>query len=178
MSEQETGSESQQCDLRVGKDRVVRVKYVLTDLEKGETLAYRDDLYYLHGGYDGAPKKIEAALEGRRIGDRVQVDLTPKDGYGEVDPHLIITQAAENFPPEGREPGAQLDAEAPDGSIIHFTVTEVKDGMVTVNGNHPLAGRHLRFDMEILEIRPANEMELAARRAMPPSVEEAFAQFQ
>lgn len=178
MSEQEITFEQKSSYARVRKDRVVRIKYAMSDMEKGETLAYRDDLYYLHGGYGGALPKVEEALEGRAVGETVEVELTPAEGYGEIDADLVITQPEENFPPQGRELGAQLDAEGPDGKVIHFTVTAVGDGLVTVDGNHPLAGRHLRFVMEILEVRPANETELSIGHAIPPSVEQAFEQFQ
>lgn len=178
MSDQEIPFDKQADPLHIRKDMVVRIKYAMSDISKGETLAYRDDLYYLHGGYGGALPKVEEALEGCAVGDSVEVTLTPAEAYGELDPDLVVTQPEENFPPEARELGTRLDAEGPDGRVLHFTVSQVENGMIMVNGNHPLAGKHLRFVMEVLDIRPANETELSIKHAMPPHIEEAFEQFQ
>lgn len=147
---------------RIRKDKVVRLRYAVFDRDGEHALEFRDDLYYLHGGYGGSFPKIEAALEGIEVHGKAEVELTPEEGYGRYDPGLVISAPAEEFPGEARHPGARLDGEAPDGSVISFRVVKVENGAVTVDGNHPLAGRNLRFVLEVLDIRDASEAEIAA----------------
>ncbi|WJW76099.1 FKBP-type peptidyl-prolyl cis-trans isomerase [Thiohalobacter sp. IOR34] len=151
----------------VVRDKVVRLKYALFEQGSERVLAYRDDLWYLHGGYGGAFPKIEQALEGYGVGARLEVTLSPEEGYGEQDPALVISLPLEAVPPEARHVGARLDGEAPDGRVLSFTVTAVEGERLTVDGNHPLAGKSLRFVLEILAIRDATAEELAAGYAFP-----------
>ncbi len=155
---------------RVGKDMVVQLRYALFDLDRdGEALEFRDDLHYLHGGYGGAFPKVEEALEGAEVGAKVELDLAPEDAFGPRNPALVITGPESDFPPEARQAGVQLDGEAPDGSVVKFVVTDVADGNITVDGNHPLAGRRLRFVLEVADIRKATGDELAAGYAFGAS---------
>lgn len=147
---------------RIAKDKVVRLRYVVFEQGTEQALALRDDLYYLHGGYGGAFPKVEVALEGLRVDAKVEVLLTPDECYGERNPELEMTVPAAAIPAEARNVGAQLEGEAPDGSARPFLVTAVDGGQVTVDGNHPLAGKHLRFMLEVLDIRDASRAELEA----------------
>ncbi len=156
--------------LRIAQDRVVRLKYAVSDVDAGRTIEYRDDLYYLHGGYGGAFPKVEAALAGLEVGDKAEVELTPAEGYGERQPELVIQGPAEQFPPEAQQVGALLDGEAADGHVVQFVVTAVEDGMVSVDGNHPLAGRRLHFVFEVLDVREARPDELTAGRVLSDQV--------
>ncbi len=144
------------------KDKVVRLRYALFEQGSDETLAYRDDLYYLHGGYGGAFPKIEQSLEGLGVDAKKEVELTAEEAYGPVDPELIMEVASEEIPQEGRRVGAQLEAEGPNGEQINFRVTSVNDEVVRVDGNHPLAGKALRFVLEVMDIRDATQAELDA----------------
>lgn len=155
---------------RIGQDKVVRLKYALFDRDGDKALEYRDDLYYLHGGYGGAFPKVEAALVGLEVHAKAEVELTPEEAYGPRDPALLITQPVQDFPPEARQVGVQLDGEAPDGSSRPFVVTAVEADHITVDANHPLAGRHLRFVFEVLDIRNASDAELNAGYAFSPSI--------
>ena len=170
MSEQKLHFVSKPNYGRIRQDKVVRLRYAVFDRDDGHALEFRDDLYYLHGGYGGAFPKIEAALEGMEIHGKTEVELDPEDGYGSYDPALRITAPVEEFPPEARQPGARLEGEAPDGRVLAFRVVEVAGDQLTVEGNHPLAGRRLRFVLEVLDIRDATEAELAAGHAFahPP----------
>ncbi len=156
---------------RIRKDKVVRLKYAVFDRNGEQALEFRDDLYYLHGGYGGAFPKIEQALEGMDIYGKTEVELDPEDGYGRYDPALVITAPLSDFPPEARQPGARLEGEAPDGSVVMFRVVGQEGDTLTVDGNHPLAGRELRFVLEVLDIRNASEAEIAAGYAFaePPT---------
>lgn len=154
---------------RVAADYVIRLRYAVFDVGEQEALEYRDDLYYLHGGYGGAFPKIERALEGLEVHAKVEVELAPQEGYGERNPELVISEPEELFPPEARYPGARLEGQSTDGAVIPFVVTRVEKGVVTVDGNHPMAGRHLRFVLEVLDIRKATAEELRAGYAFPPT---------
>jgi FKBP-type peptidyl-prolyl cis-trans isomerase SlyD len=147
---------------RIAKDKVVRLRYVVFEQGTEQALALRDDLFYLHGGYGGAFPKVEAALEGLRVDAKAEVLLTPAECYGERDPDLEMTVPADAIPAEARNVGAQLEGEAPDGSARPFIVTAVEADRVTVDGNHPLAGKHLRFMLEVMDIRDASRAELEA----------------
>lgn len=157
--------------LRVQRDRVVRLKYALFDLDDGRAVEFRDDLYYLHGGYGGAFPKVEAALEGREVGASVEVLLSPEEGYGPHLPDLVITVEEEAIPAEARRVGAQIDGEAADGHIVKFVVTRIDQGRITVDGNHPLAGRNLRFVFEVLDVRDATAEEIQAGFAFLPDAD-------
>ncbi len=151
------------------KDKVVRLRYALFDLDAdGQVLAYRDDLYYLHGRYGGAFPKVEEALEGLGVDAKVEVDLEPEDAYGPRDPGLVLQVLAEELPPEVRRVGAEIEGEAENGDTRRFRVTRVQDGVVTLDGNHPLAGRRLRFVLEVLDIREARPEEIEAGYAFAP----------
>lgn len=155
---------------RIRKDKVVRLRYAVFDRQGEHALEFRDDLYYLHGGYGGAFPKIEAALEGMDIHAKTEVELEPEEGYGPYDPALLITAPLEEFPPEARQLGARLEGETPDGRSIPFRVVKLEGDRLTVDGNHPLAGRQLRFVLEVLDIRDATEAEITAGHAFahPP----------
>ena len=169
MSEQKLHFISKPNYGRIGKDKVVRLRYAVFDRDSGQALEFRDDLYYLHGGYGGAFPKVEAALEGMEVMGKTEVALDPEEGYGAYDPGLRIIAALEQFPAEAHRVGARLEGEAPDGRTIPFRVVGLEAGQLTVDGNHPLAGRRLRFVLEVLDIRPASDAELAAGHAFSPS---------
>lgn len=154
--------------LRIARDRVARLKYAVLDMDTQRTLEFRDDLYHLHGGYGGAFPKVEQALEGLEVGDKVEVDLTPEEGYGAHLEELVITAPAEHFPVEAQQVGTLLDGEGPDGHVRKFVVSAVADGMITVDGNHPLAGKNLHFVFEVLDVRAAREEELKAGYGYAP----------
>ncbi|HEY0635797.1 MAG TPA: peptidylprolyl isomerase [Gammaproteobacteria bacterium] len=157
--------------LRITKDRVVRLKYLVFNGESGAIIEFRDDLYYLHGGYGGAFAKVEAALEGEQVGAKVELTLTAEEAYGARDPAMVITGPADHFPPEAHHIGARLEGQAPDGHVVDFVVTRLHEGRLTVDGNHPLAGLPLRLVLEVLEIREARDEERKARHALAPAAQ-------
>jgi len=152
---------------RIGKDKVVRLKYLLRDRDSEQTLAYRDDMVYLHGGYGSAFPKIEQALEGLEVDMKAEVDLDPAEGYGEADPKLVVQVPLEALPPEARQVGMQLDGEAPDGQQQQFRVVGLDDQHAILDANHPMAGRRLRFVFEVLDIRDAHAAEIEAGYGFP-----------
>ncbi|MDM8546748.1 FKBP-type peptidyl-prolyl cis-trans isomerase [Candidatus Venteria ishoeyi] len=145
---------------RIRKNKVVRLKYALFEMPHNDILEYRDDLYYLHGGYGGMPEKVEEALESKEVGSKVEITLNPIDAFGEYDERLRMTDSFDAFPPEAQTVGTEMEAEVEDGSLHKFVVVKVENGLITVEGNHAYAGKKLRFVLEVLNIRPATDKEL------------------
>ena len=144
----------------VTKNRVVSLIYAVRN-QKGELFEYRDlPVSYVHGsGVDLFPK-IEAALEGRTIGDRVVVELSPADAFGEHDPKLTFTDDIDNAPPELRHVGAEFEAQNAKGESILLVVTRVEADKITVDANHPLAGQTITFEVTVQDIRDATPEEI------------------
>lgn len=118
----------------------------------------RGPLAYLHGAGNIVPG-LEKALTGKKTGDKLTVDVVPEEGYGARIPDLVqeVPRSAFNGV-QKIEPGMQFQAESNMGPIT-VTVTAVGDDKVTVDGNHPLAGETLHFDVEITEVREASDEE-------------------
>ena len=148
--------------MHIGKDTVVTLTYQLTTLS-GELLeeATQDTpAAYLHGGYDGIFPKVEAALEGKGAGDTLDLVLEPDDAFGEFDAELVRVELAHLFP-ENVEVGMQLEGSSEDGHHqLLYTVTDVADGKVVVDGNHPLAGQSLRLQCKVEDVRVASSEEV------------------
>ncbi len=143
----------------VTKDKVVSLSYTLRD-EYGEIFEHTDvPISYLHGSGQDLFDKIERALEGLSVGDSVEVELAPSDGFGEHDPDLTFTDDIENVPPEFRRLGAEVEAENAQGEALRFVVTSLENGKLTIDANHPLAGQTVRFDVTIRAIRDATPEE-------------------
>jgi FKBP-type peptidyl-prolyl cis-trans isomerase SlyD len=144
----------------IAKDQVVSFHYTLTD-EQGTVIDKSEDqpLVYLHGASNIIPG-LENALVGKVVGDKLTVTVQPADGYGEYQPEMVqdvprnLFQGVDNI-----EIGMQFQAQADDGMQV-VTVKDVTDEAVIVDGNHPLAGKTLNFDVEIVEIRDASAEEL------------------
>jgi FKBP-type peptidyl-prolyl cis-trans isomerase SlyD len=150
---------------RITEDKVIRLKYLITDTDTDEALEFRDDLFYLHGGYGGAFPLVEQALEGHEVGDKVEV-LTPcEEAFGCVREELKIQVPLNELPAEAAREGMTLEGESAEGKVIPFRVLAIRDGLALLDGNHPFAGKNLRFVLEVLDIREASDDELAAGHA-------------
>lgn len=147
--------------MQIAQNTVVAFHYTLTN-DTGEVLDSsegREPLTYLHGAGNIIPG-LEKQLEGRAAGDKLQANVTPEEGYGELQPQLVQEVSRESFQGvESIEPGMQFQAQT-DGGPLMVTVTKVEGDTVTVDGNHPLAGQPLNFDVEVAEVREASEEEL------------------
>jgi FKBP-type peptidyl-prolyl cis-trans isomerase SlyD len=144
----------------VAKNKVVSLIYVVRN-EKGEIFEYRDlPVSYVHGSGADLFPKIEQALEGRAVGDRVAVQLTPADAFGDRDPKLTFTDDIENAPPELRRVGAEFEAQNAKGESIMLTVTRIEGDKITVDANHPLAGQNISFEVTVRDIRDATPEEI------------------
>ncbi|MGM0702293.1 MAG: FKBP-type peptidyl-prolyl cis-trans isomerase [Pseudomonadota bacterium] len=147
--------------MQIAQNSVVAFHYTLTN-DAGEVLDSsegRDPLTYLHGAGNIIPG-LEKELEGRETGDKLNVAVTPEEGYGEVQPQLVQEVPRDAFQGvEAVEPGMQFQAQTQGGPLM-VTVTQVEGDTVTVDGNHPLAGQKLNFDVEIADVREASQEEV------------------
>jgi FKBP-type peptidyl-prolyl cis-trans isomerase SlyD len=149
--------------VNISEKCVVTFHYTLTnsDGEEMDSSAGRDPMKYLHGASNIVPG-LEKELEGKSAGDTLKVEVQPEEGYGQVNPQMIQTVPRSAF--EGVEdikPGMQFQAQGPGGESQHITVKDVSDDGITVDGNHPLAGQVLHFDVTIKDVREASEEELS-----------------
>lgn len=147
--------------MQIAKHKVVKIHYTLTDGdgEVIDTSAGGEPLEYLHG-VGGIVPGLERELEGKSVGDHIQVNVQPEDGYGEHDEDLLHEVQRSQF--EGiddLELGMQFQVDTDDGPMV-VTVVEITDENVTVDGNHELAGVPLNFDVTIHEIRDATQEEI------------------
>jgi FKBP-type peptidyl-prolyl cis-trans isomerase SlyD len=147
--------------MNIVKDTIVTLNYEVFDLE-GNSLEKSDEpVSYLHGGYDGIFPTVEQALDGKAVGDTIELRLEPADAFGDYDENLIRVEPREMFP-ENIEPGMQFVG-APVGleEEVLYTVTDVAEEKVVVDGNHPLAGESVRFTCEVTQVRKAEPGEVA-----------------
>jgi FKBP-type peptidyl-prolyl cis-trans isomerase SlyD len=146
--------------MQVTKDTVVSLNYELLD-SQGELIEKTDaPIEYLHGGYDGIFALVEQALQGKSIGESCDVYLQPTDAFGEYDETLVRIEPLAKFPPE-LEVGMRFEGEAESsGEALIYTVTDIAEGKVVVDGNHPLAGMALRFHCTVESIRVATADEV------------------
>lgn len=155
------GSNREIKSMNVSEETVVSIHYTLKD-DKGQVLdssSGGEPLSYLHGAGNIIPG-LEEALEGKTTGDKFKVTLPPEKGYGERDERLVQAIPKNQFQNADRlQPGMQFQINSQGGPMI-LTVVEVKDNEVVVDGNSPLAGATLHFDVEITEVRKATEEEL------------------
>ena len=148
--------------MQIAENKVVLIHYTLTN-DAGETLdssvSRGEPLAYLHGHGNIIPG-LENALTGKAVGDKLDVKVAPEEGYGERHEQLIQQVPRDAFQGvDTLEIGMQFQAETGQGPRL-FTITEVGDAEVTVDGNHPLAGENLNFAVEITEIREPSAEEL------------------
>ena len=148
--------------MRIEKDMVVSISYELSDLE-GEILEKSTfPVSYLHGGYgDEMFAKVEEELEHKEIGHQCSVLLEPENAFGEYDAELVRVESRDLFP-EDVSVGMKFEGrEEESGEMLIYTVTDIADDKIAVDGNHPLAGKTVRFDCKVIEVRPATAEELA-----------------
>jgi FKBP-type peptidyl-prolyl cis-trans isomerase SlyD len=140
-----------------------RLRYRVFDAE-GEALEPEAVESGFVFGYGALLPALEAALGGKSAGSRFSVELAPKDAFGRRDPGLCLEVDRHEFPPDVA-PGDRFDAEGADGTPLVLQVLEVSEEAVVLDLNHPLAGQRVRFEVEVLEARPASSEELALAEA-------------
>lgn len=148
--------------MNIANGCVVAFHYTLTDDAGAEIDSSKggEPLAYLHG-HGGIIPGLEKELEGKTAGDAMQVTVQPEEGYGAVNEELVQAVPREAFQGVDQiEPGMQFQAQGAGGQVQLVVVTAVDDETVTVDGNHPLAGKVLNFDVAIDSVREASEEEL------------------
>ena len=146
---------------RITKHKAVFLKYLIKD-ESGQTVEQSNmPVGYVHGCDSELLEKIEQALEGRGPGDVLEVPITPQEGFGAHDPSLTFTDDIDNVPLELRRIGAEAQMQNEQGEVKTFGVTCIQDGKLTVDGNHPFAGKHITFQVSVIEVRDATPREIA-----------------
>lgn len=151
--------------MNISQDTAVTVNYQIHELLQGGLagkLLDKGDVAYLHGGYDNLFAKVEAALEGKKAGDALTVDLSVEDAFGARDESLQRTIPKGEFP-AGVKVGGQLRGTNDQGLPQVYNVVKIKGPVVLLDGNHPLAGHALRFACTVSEVRAASEEEVAHR---------------
>jgi FKBP-type peptidyl-prolyl cis-trans isomerase SlyD len=157
--------------MKIAKNTVVTLHYKLSDAQGNLIEESTEPMVYLHGGYENTLPKIEEALDGKDVGYETIVHLEPEDAFGDYDPSLIKIEPRNRLP-EPIEVGMQFEG-TPDGedseeeSLI-FTVTDIADDKVVLDGNHPLAGMALRFSLNVAEVRAATEDEVVHQHVHGP----------
>lgn len=149
--------------MNIAKDTVVTLHYKLSDAQGNLIEESRDPMVYLHGGYGNTLPKIEAALDGQAAGFETQIQVEPEDAFGEYEAELVKIEPRNLFPAE-LEVGMQFEGspdDEPNAEVRIFTVTDIADGKVVLDGNHPLAGMALRFALNVLEVRKASAEEIS-----------------
>lgn len=150
--------------MKIAENTVVTVHYKLSDAQGNLIEEGREPMVYLHGGYENTLPKIEEALEGKEAGFETTIQVEPDDAFGEYDAELVKIESRSQLPTP-LEVGMQFegmpeDGDGDDNGVI-FTVTDITDDKVVLDGNHPLAGISLRFWLNVKEVRAATEEEIA-----------------
>lgn len=140
---------------------VVSMTYVLhVDGEEVGRADANEPLEYLHGA-ENIVAGLETALEGKTVGDRVQISVPPENAYGDYDEEEVDEFDRDEIPgSENLELGMIVEVEDEDGYIYEGSVVEMTEGTIFVDFNHPLAGKTLNFDVTVTALREADEEEL------------------
>ena len=154
---------------KVSKNKVVSIHYTVSDGgKKVESSRGEEPLMYLHG-HDQIIAGLEKALSGKVIGDKFTVDIKPKDGYGDYDDELVAELKKTQFKDQKElKVGAMFQFASPDGEVAVARITAVGKDTVTVDQNHPFAGKTLNFDVEVVDVRAATKEELEHGHAHGP----------
>jgi FKBP-type peptidyl-prolyl cis-trans isomerase SlyD len=154
--------------MQIGKNTVVSLEVELSEIS-GELVERSDHpLTYLHGGYANIFPVVEAALEGKELGAKLRLRLEPEEAFGDYDEELVRLEERERFP-EVLQVGMQFEGIPGEGAdSLIYTVTDIADGKVVLDGNHPLAGMALDFTCTVLGVRAATEEEVEHRHVHGP----------
>ena len=146
--------------MQIGKDSVVTLNYRVTDIDGNLVDEGQEPLVYLHGGYGGLFGKIEETLQGKTTGEHFDVKLEPDDAFGDYDAELVMIEPRNLFP-DNIEVGMQFERATEEGEDDElFTITDIAEDKVVVDGNHPLAGMALMFSCTVAEVRAASAEEI------------------
>jgi len=146
----------------VDNDVIVRLEYDLTvDDQVVDSSRESEPIEFIQGHGNIIPG-LERELYGMGIGDSKSVHVSALDGYGESDPDAIVTVPRSDFPDHiPLEPGVQLEMESAEGDMLSAVIVETGQDAVTLDFNHPLAGKDLLFQVKVIGLRLPTEEEIA-----------------
>lgn len=158
--------------MKIIRNSVVALKIDLLDADGKVVQRTGDDepYVYLHGGHHGIFPRVEEELAGKAAGEKVRVKLAADEAFGRHDPDLVRVEARERFPGKVKV-GMQFEGETAHGDHTHpmvFRVVGVTDTEVTVDANHPLAGKEIEVRATVLDVRPASPEEMQHGHAHGP----------
>lgn len=145
----------------IQNEKFVELNYKVIDEKTGDVLVTVEyPLGYVHGVNDVLSEQVTKQLDGKKVGDIIEIPIDTKLLYGERDESLVYTDRIENVPQEYREVGMTITMENEKGEPRNFIVTRFDDKTLTVDGNNPLCGREVVFRLEVLTIREATDEEI------------------
>ncbi|SCZ85465.1 FKBP-type peptidyl-prolyl cis-trans isomerase [Nitrosomonas mobilis] len=146
--------------MRIEKNTVVSLNYRMLNREGQIVEEAETPISYLHGGYDGIFPAVEEALHEKEVGHSLSILMEPEDAFGGYDAELMRIEPKSAFP-EGVTVGMQFEGgEEESDDMMIYTVTDVTEDIVVVDGNHPYAGMALQFECTVVDIRSATTEEM------------------
>lgn len=145
---------------KISNNKFVSLIYSITDEENNILERIDMPIQYIQGVKSQVIEKIEVALEGHKTGDLVHVTLSPEEGFGAHQPELTFSDDINNVPPQFHTIGAEVEFQNDQGESKIFRVTEIADGKLTVDGNHPFAGKTITYNITVQEVRDATADEM------------------
>lgn len=146
--------------MKIKMNNLVTISFELKDADGNILEKSKEPIEYLHGGHDNIFPKVEEAIHGKKVGDKIEVGLEPADAFGEYDEQLVQIEPITAFPNSNVKEGMQFEGENESGEVIIYTVTNIAEEKVVVDGNHPWAGQKVIFIATIEKIRDANNAEI------------------
>jgi len=145
---------------KISKNKFVSLVYTITD--EDDNILERIDvpIQYIQGVKSQVIEKIESALVGHKTGDLVHVTLSPEEGFGAHDAELTFSDDINNVPSQFHSIGAEVEFQNDQGESKIFHVTKIEDGKLTVDGNHPFAGKTITYNITVKEVRNATADEI------------------
>lgn len=147
----------------ITRGKYVQFTYSIAD--RDGTILEQSDLPmgYIHRSEQiGLIPSVEHSLEGKHAGEVVEVIVPPRDGFGEHDPNLTYTDDLDNVPEQFRRIGAQVEMQNESGEVRTFFVSGIERGKLTIDGNHPFAGKTVVFTIRVLEVRDPTDLDQQA----------------
>ncbi len=145
---------------KITRNKFVSLVYTITDEENNILERIEMPIQYIQGAKSQVIEKIEIALDGHQVDDLVHVTLSPEEGFGAHQSELTFSDDIANVPPQFHSIGSEVEFQNDQGESKIFRVTEIADGKLTVDGNHPFAGKTITYNITVKEVRDATADEL------------------
>jgi len=147
---------------KIKPGKSVSLSYVIKD-DSGSVLEHNDiPTGYIFGGDTQLLGGMDELLPGKQAGDEISSEISPDQGFGDYDPEMVFVEDLENVPEEFRHIGAEVQMQNDLGETKSFYVSKIENGKLVIDGNHPMAGKTLRLQVKILEVRDATAEDFSA----------------